>query len=265
MRKWIATATLVGSLVLAAACGGEQAQQQEKPGKQDKPKADVAQQQEPVQPAPEKTQQEKPKPEPTTEERPRQQEQAASEADTTVQEQAEAEADAVAYYDAASVGNFQYTHENLVAQDRSRFTLDQWTEANRVLGSDVAAYEVTSVTMASPGVADVTVYVSGTPRNTAFVLEGGSFKHKLTAAETSMFENALTMASATASATASARASASAPAEEAGAGAGAGAGVGYRSNGKDDVNCSDLGGAVVRVGPEDEDDLDRNNDGLGCN
>ena len=112
-------------------------------------------------------------------------------------------ADAQAYYDAATGGNFEYTHEQLVQFDRTVFTLSDWTLANEQLGTAGTPFEVTDVAMVSPTVADVTVLVNGDPRYTRFELEGGSFKHSLTQEEYTMFFEA-TLGAATASASAAA-------------------------------------------------------------
>jgi hypothetical protein len=176
-----------------------------------------------------------------------------------------AEDDVKVYYDAAARGDYDYTYGHLSQTDRLTFTKEDWVSANQNLQSDQASYQITDIRKAGLGGYDVELTVDGKPRKTTFVSEGGEYKHELSNEEYAMFAGALYSASASASAGSSDSASASASASES---ASASPNPNSNSdprlhNGKNDLNCDDLSGRVKIVG-DDEDQLDRDHNGWGC-
>jgi len=167
------------------------------------------------------------------------------------------------YYAAAASGNYEYTYSKLSSYSQSQITEDEWVADNTTMGSDEAIYNVDSVQMVNDSTANVFLTItspdgSSSERATQFVLEDGSWKHDLTQEEYDIFAGATdTSAPASDSASASGSGSASASPNPSG---GANSKL---SNGIDDVNCSDLNGPV-QVGSNDEDNLDADGDGTGC-
>ncbi len=135
------------------------------------------------------------------------------------QEQAEDQARAAAesYYQAVEARDWGYTYRHLDSETQSSFTRDEWIAKNEWLADNGSAtYTVQSVNMddSSPNtLANVTVLLtfgdgSTTIRNTYFVYEDGSWKHRFGPEEYDLLANAKT-GSASASASSSSSASAS--------------------------------------------------------
>jgi hypothetical protein len=115
---------------------------------------------------------------------------------------------AKAYYQAAEVGNYNYTYNRLSTSDQSRYTYDQWVSANNALDSAASEFVIYDV---SPESGRDYYFVSLTvspadgssfDRTTEFTYEPGrGWVHSLTSEEHDMFESNLS-ASATPTATA---------------------------------------------------------------
>jgi hypothetical protein len=183
--------------------------------------------------------------------------------DTSYTAEEDAIKGATVYYEAAAAGDWATTYSLLTYASQSNFTEDEWFTANEQLG--VGAYSVLSATETSPGTFEVIVDVSGTQRATYFIEDGGVFYHDLTGEEISMFSEALGESAMSASASASASATADSS-SEAGNGWSAwedGQVEAALNNGADDMNCEDLQGPVA-VNAGDEDNLDADGDGAGC-
>lgn len=171
-----------------------------------------------------------------------------------------ARAAAEAYYQAAAARNWGYTYDHLDSQTRSAYTRQEWFAKNDYLAdTGPVTYTIQSVVMDSANpetVANVTVALTATDgstnvRNTYFVYEGGSWKHRFGPEEYDLFANAQT-GTASASATAS-PASSSAPTSTPSAPPSQGG----------DINCDQVNGPIP-VPPGDPNNLDGDGDGLGC-
>jgi hypothetical protein len=131
-----------------------------------------------------------------------------------VEDQARAAAES--YYQAVEVRDWGYTYSHLDSETQSAFTRDEWFAKNEWLAdTGPVTYSIQSVDMdsSSPGsVVNVAVPLTTTNdstsiRNTYFVYEDGSWKHRFGPQEYELLASAQ---SATASASASSTASASA-------------------------------------------------------
>jgi hypothetical protein len=114
---------------------------------------------------------------------------------------------AKAYYQAAEVGDYNYTYDHLSTSDQARYTHDQWVYANNALNTAAGEFVIHDVSPESdPDFYSVSLTVSladgsSFERTTEFTYEPGrGWVHSLTSEEYDMFNNKLS-ASATASAT----------------------------------------------------------------
>jgi hypothetical protein len=100
------------------------------------------------------------------------------------------------YYEAVDREDWDYTYDNLDSQSRQRFTREEWEKKNQWV-ADNEQLELSSLgidtRMSSSGTtADVTVYRtfkdgSSVVRDTYFVYEDGSWKHRLSEEELALF------------------------------------------------------------------------------
>jgi len=105
---------------------------------------------------------------------------------------------AKAYYQAAEVGDYDYTYNHLSTPDQSRYTYDQWAYANNALNSAASDFVIYDVSPGSdPNHYFVSLTVSladGTSvdRTTEFTYEQGrGWVHSLTSEEYDMFDSEL--------------------------------------------------------------------------
>jgi hypothetical protein len=129
---------------------------------------------------------------------------------------------AESYYQAAAARDWGYTYDHLDSETQSAFTEDEWFADNDWLADNGSAtYTIQSIEMDSSSqesVANVAVLLtfgdgSTSTRNTYFVYEDGSWKHRFSSEEYNLFATAqagITSASASSSSSASASASPSA-------------------------------------------------------
>jgi hypothetical protein len=111
------------------------------------------------------------------------------------------------YYEAAAARDWGYTYDHLDSETRSAFTEDEWFAKNdRLADNGEATYTIQSVEIddADEFLANVAVLLafddgSTTLRNTYFVFEDGSWRHRFGSEEYELFATAQT-ASASASA-----------------------------------------------------------------
>jgi hypothetical protein len=127
---------------------------------------------------------------------------------------------AESYYQAAATRDWGYTYDHLDSETQSAFTEDEWFADNDWLADNgFATYTIQSIEMdssAQESVANVAVLLtfgdgSTTLRNTYFVYEDGSWKHRFSSEEYNLFATAQAgIASASASSSSSASTSPSA-------------------------------------------------------
>jgi hypothetical protein len=103
---------------------------------------------------------------------------------------------AVAYYQAAEVGDYQTTWSLLSFEDQANYPISDWIAANQALDTGAAEFVVTDVYPDYDNLmwVDVDIYLpdgSVVHRTTEFALEDGMFRHWLTAEEMAMFDEAL--------------------------------------------------------------------------
>lgn len=122
------------------------------------------------------------------------------------------------YYQAAAARDWGYTYDHLDSETRSAFTEDEWFAKNDWLADNGSAtYTIQSIDMddsSQEAIANVAVLLtfadgSTSVRNTYFVYEDGSWKHRFSSEEYELFATAQT---ATASSTAGSSPNASASA-----------------------------------------------------
>jgi hypothetical protein len=126
---------------------------------------------------------------------------------------------AESYYQAAATRDWGYTYDHLDSETRDAFTEDEWFAYNDWLADNGSAtYTIQSIQMddsSQESVANVAVLLtfgdgSTSLRNTYFVYEDGSWKHRFSSEEYNLFATAQAgIASASASSSSSASASAS--------------------------------------------------------
>jgi hypothetical protein len=145
--------------------------------------------------------------------------------DTTVDIQPEQQVEdqvraaAETYYEAAAIRDWGYTYDHLDSETRSAFTEDEWFAKNDWLADNGSAtYTIQSVEMddSDEAIANVAVLLtfedgSTTLRNTFFVYEDGSWKHRFGSEEYELFATAQT-ATASASADGTSATSSASPA-----------------------------------------------------
>ena len=125
-----------------------------------------------------------------------------SQPDQQVEDQVRAAAET--YYEAAASRNWGYTYDHLDSETQSAFTEDEWFAKNDWLADNGSAtYTIQSIEM-DDSIANVAILLtfedgSTTLRNTYFVYEDGSWKHRFGSEEYELFATART---ATASASA---------------------------------------------------------------
>jgi hypothetical protein len=129
-----------------------------------------------------------PSPAPASADRQEEQEKAASEASLR-----QAVED---YYEAVDREDWDYTYDNLDSQSRQRFTREEWRKKNQWVADneqlELSSLEIDTRMSPSSTTADVTVYRtfkdgSSLGRDTYFVYEDGSWKHRLTEEELALF------------------------------------------------------------------------------
>ncbi len=108
---------------------------------------------------------------------------------------------AIAYYQAAEIGDYVATYNLLSSSDQSYYTLDQWVESNTTLDSAAAEFVVTDAFPEDVGngyptyAVTLTAYLpdgSSFDRKTYFTNEGNGFwAHWLNEEEIDMFDGAL--------------------------------------------------------------------------
>lgn len=105
---------------------------------------------------------------------------------------------AIAYYQAAELGDYETTYSLLSYADQDVYTLDEWIAANTALDSAASEFVVYNVEPQAGYSGwywvDLTVYLaddSSVDRRTEFVYEDGVWHHYLTTEETQMFNEAL--------------------------------------------------------------------------
>lgn len=144
--------------------------------------------------------------------------------DTTVDIQPEQQvgdqvrAVAESYYEAAAARDWGYTYDHLDSETRSAFTEDEWFAKNDWLADNGSArYTIQSIEMedSDESIANVAVLLtfedgSTRLRNTYFVYEDGSWKHRFSSEEYELFATAQT-ATVSASAGSSAASSSASP------------------------------------------------------
>jgi glutaredoxin len=114
---------------------------------------------------------------------------------TTAEEAAVLDA-ATAYYQAAEMGDYTYTYNNLGSPFQEMYTYDEWVAANTALDSaagEFVIYDVFQATAVSYEV-DLTVYLadgSSFNRRTMWTPENGEYMHWLTGEEQDMFNSVL--------------------------------------------------------------------------
>ncbi len=113
----------------------------------------------------------------------------------TAQEAAALDA-AIAYYEAAELGNYAYTYDALVGPDQSRYSYGEWQYANEQLDTASGEFVIFSVeeVYATNVRVGLTVYpASGSAFNryTDFVYENGAWRHSLTREEYDLFDSTL--------------------------------------------------------------------------
>lgn len=110
--------------------------------------------------------------------------------------EAEAEDAAVDYYQKAGSKDWAYTYDHLDSQTRRLFTKEEWLQKNQWLADNSPAiYHIDSVDLentAREPTAEVAVRLTGEDgstsiRNTYFVLEDGSWKHRFSQEEKALF------------------------------------------------------------------------------
>jgi hypothetical protein len=115
-------------------------------------------------------------------------------------EEASAINGAIAYYQAAEVGDYYTTYSLLSYEDQSNYSEDYWVQANTILDSAAGEFVVTDAYPEDVGngystyAVLVTVYMadgSSFNRQTYFTNEGGYWGHYLSDEEMNMFNNAL--------------------------------------------------------------------------
>jgi hypothetical protein len=116
---------------------------------------------------------------------------------------------AEAYYQAAAARDWGYTYDHLDSQTQSAFTEEEWFAKNDWLADNGSAtYTIQSVEM-DDSIANVAVLLtfgdgSTNLRNTFFVYEDGSWKHRFGSEEYELFATAATASASTGSASSSA-------------------------------------------------------------
>ncbi len=111
--------------------------------------------------------------------------------------EAEAEETAGDYYRAAGLRDWEYTYEHLDSATRRLFTKEEWSQKNQWFADNNSViYHILSVELdetAREPVAEVSVRLTGEDgstsiRNTYFVFEDGSWKHRFAQEETDLFK-----------------------------------------------------------------------------
>lgn len=117
--------------------------------------------------------------------------------------EAEAEEAVNDYYQAAGLQDWDYTYDNLAAETQSLFSEEEWSDKNQwYVDQDEKIYHIESVDLIEQSlevnpVVDVEVRLTGEDdssfvRETAFTLEGGSWKHLFLEEEIQSFRPDLT-------------------------------------------------------------------------
>ena len=109
---------------------------------------------------------------------------------------AEAKEAAEDYYQKAGSKDWGYTYDHLDSQTRRLFTKEEWSQKNQWLANNnPTIYRIDSVDLedaSQESVAEVAVRLTGeggstSIRNTYFVLEDGSWKHRFSQEEKDLF------------------------------------------------------------------------------
>src|SRR5215207_4275718 len=100
------------------------------------------------------------------------------------------------YYEAVDREDWDYTYDNLDSQSRQRFTREEWKKKNQWVADneqlELSSLEIDTRMAHSSTAADVTVYRtfkdgSSLVRDTYFIYEDDSWKHRLTEEELALF------------------------------------------------------------------------------
>lgn len=101
------------------------------------------------------------------------------------------------YYRKAGLKDWEYTYSHLVTETRGSFTKEEWRKKNQWLAeNNPATYHISAVDLderSQKPLAKVIVRLTGedgstSTRNTQFVLEDGSWRHRLVQEELDLFE-----------------------------------------------------------------------------
>lgn len=107
---------------------------------------------------------------------------------------------AIEYYQAAELGDWEYTYMHLSRPDQAYYTYDEWVYANNALetaAGEFVVYDIYQETAYLPvevynvGVTIYTVDGTSFDRRTQFVWENGRWVHHLTDEEVSLFDSVL--------------------------------------------------------------------------
>jgi FtsZ-interacting cell division protein ZipA len=167
------------------------------------------------------------------------------------------------YYEAVDREDWDYTYNNLDSQTKQRFTKEEWNQKNQWFADNspqkLASIDTDAKISSSGTLADVTVNRtfedgSSSVRDTSFVYEDGSWKHRFSPEELDLFLSGVSFEEFVKRQQGDS--SESSPKEE-------------QSSTKSDLNCSDLNSQKEAQDALDQDrsdpnGLDRDKNGIAC-
>ena len=167
------------------------------------------------------------------------------------------------YYEAVDREDWDYTYDNLDSQTRQKFTKEEWNQKNQWFADNspqkLASIYIDAKISSSGTLADVTVNRtfqdgSSSVRDTSFVYEDGSWKHRFSQEELGLFIPGVSFEEFVKRQQGDS--SESSPKEE-------------QSSTKSDLNCSDFNSQkeaqdVLDQDRSDPNGLDRDKDGIAC-